>query len=494
MQDYFSFFGFKTNPFENNTAEREPNIDLYAVRPPYLDRVLKSSHEKGIFVLSGSRGSGKSATRITVSKNLWSNVKKPLIVPLIGFNVFRSYDKSLAPLEVYADQICFLVIEQILSWLSSLEDGEARAQLQSLNSSQKSLTDQLVSNFYLNRSESTRSASGRECFEALDLSLSRKGKIWIEKRWDQVASVVSSLANSVAKKYCDFDIGDPESYAALLKHQKQQGLSDPVYIFSKSVELARAFGFSGIVIHVDKVDETDWTNTSVTAAGDLIYPLLSNIQLHEIDGLTWTFFLWDKVRDCLCLENHRSVRWDKIPNGKITWTDSYLAQLVDKRINYFSDKMLNNFSDICGNDTNTHGIITTILHLSEKSPRNLITLLDIVLSEHIQLHQTNQIKLDENSFNNGMDAYSCSTIANLGITSSVDQLTKLKKLSFVTKDVATLFRISTQAARSRIDQWVENGLVKHSGSQVGPSGGRPVDQFSVSDPRLQRIIERNLPV
>lgn len=491
-QDFFSFLGFVANPFENNTAEREPNIDKYAVRPPYLDRVLKTSQEKGIFVLSGSRGSGKSATRLTVAKNLWNSDKAPLVVPLIGFNIFRPYAKNSIPLEFYADQVCFLVIEQILGWLSTLDEEDAFTRLRSLNSGQKHLTDRLISNFYLNRSDTARAASGRECFEVLDVSLARKGGIWLEKRWDQVASVVSRLASAAAKKYADFDIGDPKSYEALLQQQKKEGFADPLYVFSKAVELARAFGFTGVVLHIDKVDETDWTNTSVSAAGDLIYPLLSNIQLHEIDGLTWTFFLWDKVRDYLCIENNRAVRWDKIPNGKITWNEAYLTQLIDKRIQHFSAEKLQGLADICDPQLDINLVRQELFSLSERSPRNLISLLDVVLSEHIQLHQTAHIRLNFNSFCMGMDSYSSSSVANLGITSAVEQLTKLKALSFVTKDVAARFRISNPAARSKIDQWIEMGLVEYAGSQVGPSGGRPVDQFEVSDPRLQRIIDRNL--
>lgn len=492
VQDFFSFLGFEANPFENNTAEREPNIEKYAVRPPYLDRLLNTSQEKGIFVLSGSRGSGKSATRLTVSKSLWNVTSGPLVVPLIGFNIFRPYAKNIIPLDLYADQVCFLVIEQILGWLSTLSEDEAFTRLRSLSSEQKKLTDRLISNFYLNRSDSARATSGRECFEVLDVSLARKGSIWLDKRWDQVASVVSRLASTAAKKYAEFDIGDPKSYEALLQHQRKEGFADPLYVFSKAVELARAFGFSGVVLHIDKVDETDWTNTSVSAAGDLVYSLLSNIQLHEIDGLTWTFFLWDKVRSYLCAENNRAVRWDKIPNGKITWNETYLTELINRRIQHFSNDKLNGLADICDQDIDVGEIRKELFSLSENSPRNLITLLDVVLSEHIQLHQTQYVKLNSNSFCLGMDSYSTNSVANLGVTAAVEQLTKLKALSFVTKDVASRFRISNPAARSKIDQWIEMGLVEHTGSQVGPSGGRPVDQFEVSDPRLQRIIERNL--
>lgn len=356
------------------------------------------------------------------------------------------------------------------------------------------MVDKLVVNFYLNRSETARNSSGRECFETLDLSITRKGKIWLDKRWDEVATVVATLAATFGKKLADFDIGDPKNFAAMLQRQHQEGFNDPKYLFAKTVELARAFGFSGIVLHIDKVDETDWTGNDVDAAADLIYPLLSNIQLHEIDGLTWTFFLWDKVRDCLTPANNRQVRWDKIPNGEISWNEDYLAELIDKRIQYFSKEKLHSLSDICDSNINVKTITTELIQLSESSPRNLITLMDNVISEHIQFQQGNHTKLNMNSFSMGMDAYSISALRNLGLDKFAEQIAKLEIQTdkFVTKDVSDRSRLGYQAARGKIDQWINAGLVEYSDSKVGTSGGRPVDQFAFSDPRLKRIIDRNL--
>lgn len=356
------------------------------------------------------------------------------------------------------------------------------------------MIDKLVVNFYLNRSDSARNSSGRECFETLDLSLSRKGKIWLEKRWDAVATVVATLAARFGKKYADFDVSDPKSFAALLQRQHQEGFNDPNYVFAKTVEFARAFGFSGVVLHIDKIDETDWTGNDVDAAANLIYPLLSNIQLHEIDGLTWTFFLWDKVREYLTPVDSRQVRWDKIPNGNIKWNEEYLSQLIDKRIQYFSEGKIQSLSEICDSNFNVNIMTNDLIQLSESSPRNLVTLMDSVLSEHIQLHQINITKLNMNSFSLGMDSYSISALRNLGVDKAVEQIAKLKAKTFVTKDVSDRSRIGKQAARGKIDLWIKAGLVEYSYSEVGPSGGRPVDQFVVSDPRLLRIIDRNLSI
>lgn len=182
LADFYTHFGFLSNPFENNTAEREPEIASYAVRPPYLDRVHKTSDQKGIFVLTGSRGSGKSATRLTVSKLLWNSAPKRLVVPLIGHHVFRPYAKTGVPLDLFANQIAFLAIEQILGWLASLDEDAAANQLSGLCVEDRNFARKMLGNFYLNRPENARKASAEECFKTLDLSLIDKGILWADKR------------------------------------------------------------------------------------------------------------------------------------------------------------------------------------------------------------------------------------------------------------------------------------------------------------------------
>ena len=111
----------------------------------------------------------------------------------------------------------------------------------------------------------------------------------------------------------------PEAFQKLVEQQRGDGFHDPSYTLTRAVEVVRAFGFSGVVVQVDKVDETDWTGSDVAAAGDLILPLLTNITLHEIGGLTWTFFIWDEVSRLIRRTHGNKIRFDKIPNGEIVW-------------------------------------------------------------------------------------------------------------------------------------------------------------------------------
>ena len=157
----YQVLGFNANPFNSNTAEREPEITAYAVHPPYLDRTAQASAAgSGVFFLEGARGSGKSATRLTVAKELFKGPGGPLLVSLTSFNVFRPHLKGALSVELYATQIAFLVAETLLGWLASLPtDEQERATEKS--KSQASLVSRFIANFYLNRADHSRSSSAK---------------------------------------------------------------------------------------------------------------------------------------------------------------------------------------------------------------------------------------------------------------------------------------------------------------------------------------------
>lgn len=495
QQDLYSFLGFTGNPFESNTAEREPEIASYAVLPPYLDRTKQASLGNcGIFVLDGARGSGKSATRLTVAKSIWQETgAKPLVVALTNFNVFRPYRKTGLTLELFATQIAFLSFETILSWLSSLSETDAEVRIAAIDSAGKKLVDRFATNFFLNRADNARSTTAQETFDLLNVSLPSKAALWVEKRWDQVSTVIAILAARLGKKYADFDIGDPSSYASLLQKQKSDGFSDPYYVLARTVEVARLFGFSGILVQIDKIDETDWTTTSVAAAGALIFPILANIGLHEIDGLSWSLFVWDKVMERLISTYRGQLRFDKIQRGSISWEPGYLENLVQKRLEHFSGGDISSLRQISVEGTDTSAIVRELIILTGQSPRHLITALDAVVSEHAQRNQAVHKQLNQEAFERGMDAYAVRSLTDSGLIDEARQIAKIGAERFVTKDVQSLLRQSAQSARARIEKWVYSlQLVEFAGTRQTATMGRPVDEFAVCDARAQRVLKRNL--
>jgi len=487
----YEILGFTVNPFNSNTAEREPEIAAYAVHPPYLDRTKAASVASGAFFLEGARGSGKSATRLTVAKELFRGRGGPLIVGLTNFNVFRPYIKGGISIDLYATQIAFLVVETVLSWISSLPDAK-QEEIVRLIKPQESFVSKFVSSFYLNRADHSRSGTAKETFELLETSTVTKVALWGDKRWDQIAGVVARLAGTFGKKYADIDIGDPAAFQKLIERQRGDGFHDPMYTLVRTVEFARTFGFESVLIQIDKVDETDWTGSDIGAASDLIVPLLANIGLHEVDGLTWSFFIWDEVSQWMRLNHGSKIRFDKIPSGEIYWEVEYLEDLVSRRMSFFSNSKIQSLTDIFEAAIDTSTLLPKLVKLTSRSPRQLISALDHILSSHIQRTQGAPKKLNLEAFEQGMDSYALKSLRDAGLLEEARTIAKMQLPNFVVKDVQGLIRQSAQSARGKIDGWLSTRLIRQSGTRPTGGAGRPVDEFEISDPRASRVLSRKL--
>ena len=316
--------------------------------------------------------------------------------------------------------------------------------------------------------------------------------IWAEKRWDRIAGVVATIAGALGKKYADIDIGDPAALQKLVEQQRGDGFHDPLYTLARAVEVARAFGFSGVVVQVDKVDETDWTGSDVAAAGDLILPLLTNITLHEVGGLTWTFFVWDEVSRLIRRTHGGKIRFDKIPNGEIVWQGNYLTDLVSRRMAFFSEGRVLRLGDISDPGVDVSGVLAQVIDLTGRSPRQLISALDHILSLHIQSTQGNPSKLPLAAYEAGMDSFATKALGDVGLLEEARTIGKMGLVRFVAKDVQGLIRQSAPTARGRIDTWIGQRLVRQCGTRPTGAVGRPIDEFEVLDPRALRVLHRRL--
>ena len=491
-QTAYQVLGFDANPFNSNTAEREPEIAAYAVHPPYLDRTAQATGAgRGAFFLEGARGSGKSATRLTVAKQLFVGPGGPLLVSLTGFNVFRPYLKGGISIDLYATQIAFLVAETLLAWLASLPPEE-QEKAASRSKSQAGLVSRFISSFYLNRADHSRSSSAKDTYDLLDTSIGGRTLAWAEKRWDQIGVAALTIAGALSKKFADFDIGDPAGFQKLVEQQRGDGFHDPLYTLARAVEVARAFGFTGVVVQIDKVDETDWTGADVAAAADLILPLLTNISLHEIDGLTWSFFVWDEVSRWMKRTHGSKIRFDKIPNGEIVWQVNYLTDLVSRRMAFFSAGRIAQLAEMSEVGIDVSGVLPQVISLTGRSPRQLISALDHILSLHIQSTQGNPRKLSLAAYEAGMDSFATKSLADSGLLEEARTIGKMGLEKFVAKDVQGLIRQSAPTARGRVDGWIDQRLVHQCGTRPTGGVGRPVDEFEVLDPRALRVLHRRL--
>ena len=501
MTTLLKFAGFDENPFANYSAENEPAIADYFVRPPYYDFV----HDRGMancsVVLFGARGSGKSATRLAYAKDVLtpgdSAAKRPLVVTLDDFDRILRDGVDHADLSKYLMEVGFLTMESILLWLAAIPEDERTVMLEGLNPAEEALVVTFVTHFYLARPEALRHASIREPLRLLKQAWHSRTKLWLSTKWDSLASIIGGITQALSSKWAGTGVPVEAGVTALLKAEPRSWNEAQFAraMLSRLADVARVFGFSGLCVLVDKVDETSATTNSSATTARLVYPLLANTQMLEVEHFSWLFFLWDKVQ----LEYNGTalpVRLDKIPNVTIAWDEGFLSQLVALRLSHFSSGKVSSFEQLCDGSVNASSSLEAIVRLSMRSPRELIRLLDTIVREHDdEFSGVNEPPLlRPATIDRGLDKYAIEALRRTYPPDQLRRLQRLRLLTFVNKDVQQAFRVNDQTARNRIRLWVDAGMVSQIGTRPAEGGGagKPSYEYGVTDFRARRALERDL--
>lgn len=486
------------NPFEHYTAETEPDIAEYAVRPPYLQAISARAHGLSSFILFGERGAGKSATRLTVYKEIWDKIGRdpakakglPFAVNLTDFSPLLEPLKKdrLTEREIVAI-VAFAVVEQMLVWLSEISDPLRSQLINKMERADRALVYALIDGFYLSVPEMDREISTTDTLKLLNSAWTKKGSVWAAKHWDALSQVIAAAISAISKKSLDTeDISGPAEQ--LLKSLKGESVNAPRAILSKLVDFSRVFGFQGITVLADKLDETAATSNSAEATARLIHPLLAHIQLLEIEGFSWLMFLWNNLRSHFNGDKY-PVRLDKIAHADITWSEENLQQMLENRVGFFSGRKLS-LKDLFASDLEIPVVAGQIISISQKSPRELIKLMDTVFREHDARGKAAPLAIDTTSLDAGQDKYSTQTIGEWYPKELLQQVLRVGKTSFINKDVQQIFKIGDQGARVKIKTWEDSGLVSKDGTAANDSGAKQAYRYVVADPRIARIIERRL--
>jgi hypothetical protein len=493
--------GFRDNPFASYVAENEPDIERYFVRPPYFDEVATRGLARRSLVIFGARGAGKSATRLTFYKECWTkrlqDKPAPLAVVLDDYSRITGSGLSNADLGKFVAEVGYLTVEAVLVWLSGLEDAERALQIDTMTADQEALVIALVQRFYLSRPELVRSASVREPLRLLNQAWHKRTRLWIENRWDAVANLISSIATTLASKATGTEPNIDAGLRDLLRANPAQW-SDGQFartLLARFAEFAKAFGFQGVIVLADKVDETPLTSNSAASTATLLFPLLSTTQLLEIEDFGWLLFLWDKVKEGYT-GTEQAVRLDKIAHATIQWPEAFLRSLVDRRLAHFSGDSVTAFGQLCESGTDAAAALAEIIQLCMRSPRELIRVLDTVIREHDEMlaSETDTTLVTQDSIDRALDKYTVETLPRLYGKQPLQQIVRMPVGSFTNRDVQNQFRINDQSARNRIRGWEDAGMVARTGTRPAEGGqaGKPANEYSVIDQRLRRLLQRQL--
>lgn len=320
-----------------------------------------------------------------------------------------------------------------------------------------------------------------------------KSKLWLERRWEPIARLIGTISEVIMRHYVDTKANVAQDITATISADRALEV-DPILVLRKLVELIAIFDFSGIVILIDKVDETDATSNSADKTAELIHPLLSRVQLMEVDSFSWVFFLWHSIKKIFEGDKYH-VRLDKIGHATVAWSDQFFALMLDKRMQFFSNGRID-FSGLFEGSVDVPSIRNELVRVCMRSPREIIRLMDVIIREHDVLHAEKDeiLFLDDHSVQVGVDTYVKDRISSIYGERLLAQIFRLNKTTFSNKDVQLTFKVGAQSARTRIQSWESAGIIKLSGTRAaeGVLGGKPANEYTIVDARIERIMQRQL--
>jgi hypothetical protein len=161
----------------------------------------------------------------------------------------------------------------------------------------------------------------------------------------------------------------------------QSAAQDELQSLRTLLAILNSMDVSGIVVLVDRLDETPLLGRRPDLMADLIRPLLSSMPYLELEGVGTKFFLPRQV----FLDLRREIRTDRILTRHISWSDNSLREVLSKRLMVFSDNRVSSLSEFVEPETQ-EVFDRSVMFYAAKNPRNMLRILDSIVTEVCNLH------------------------------------------------------------------------------------------------------------
>ena len=451
-------FGFNDNPFRSTNAADEPKLTDYFVPPPYFPAVLGTPDFPKSDVVLAPRGGGKTAQRIKIEAES-QRTGNFLCVTYESFDTQGKLKLSDVDLSYHLNGLCRLLL---IAALSEVEDNPKSLEL--ISEHQKAVLKYQVQIFL----GKLTSAEYEKAINSLK-NLGDKAKAL----WNKYGGKVASIVNACLSKYgfgniditgvaeVDFNEGDSLRYH-----------------FHELVKISRAIGFKSIYLLVDKVDEISLTAKDAKSTFLFIKPLLEDLPTLETPGVAFKFFLWDQIEH---FYKESGTRPDRVPVHILGWSADELSLMLKERLKAYSGGRISSMNDLMtpGSGVDAHRMIA---QFSFGSPRDMIRICQAIVNE--QTRMGNTTKFIEDKFlwigiKNFSDTRSDELFGNF-----LPDLRKINSVTFTVNKIASdVFRISQQAARAKVQKWMNVGAVAKIGELPNP-GNRPLHLYGLLYPGL----------
>jgi hypothetical protein len=498
LRQLLDLWGFTSHPFEAYTAESEPRLSEYFVEPPYLDDMVGSAASMTPAIVFGARGIGKSAIRIHI-ENICARQQaeqqvggRALAITYDDFTRVVSDGLNAATLDKHLEAILGKAVTAALTVIADTHRESPVSEASILERFPRLDIDvfsRLVVKYFSPLTELQRERAFRGIYNYFkNEALSVTDRVnWFQNLWSTLRVPLIDIANLVqAVRGKDMITATELAATKRSVDSSAEGLISDLYAVAA---LTEQLGFDGWYVLIDKVDEDEHTDSDAAKSAKLILPLIKNLRILETPRIGFKFFLWNQLRPML---NEERVRLDKIRNWEMDWTPAELHEMIDRRLETYSNGRVKSLLSI--SEPDAADVYNLVIAHAMSSPREIVHVLDSIFREHARhSDQDTGVLLSPSSVDRGLDDYCNRRVRDLYDSEVIRTITQLPATRFTSSDVQSVLRISKQSASVRINRWMDDGHVERiEDSRSGKDPSKAINQYEIKDKRLDRIISRGL--
>jgi len=457
--------GFEADPFAKTNADEEDRLVEYFIQPPFFPAVFgQPENPKSCFVFA-PRGGGKTALKKRIEI-----ASRETDILCVTYNSFNVAGKKLSDIDAnyHLANIARLVLVAVITAVH--ERGIA-----SLSKQDKHL---LVLFIKENLSGVDRSllSDAVESVKSFNEKAKDVWNTWIEPIGLAVNLLLAKLGMGAAELK---KIGDAGGVAGSYMEQLRA-----------LQRIAGGIGYKSIYVLVDKVDETAITGGKASNSYEFIAPIAGDLQLLELSGYAFKFFLWDLLKDSC----RTFARPDRIKHYSLVWTEQQLCGMLEKRLNAFSSGRVNSLDSIVEEGGKTAIVDDIVALFAQGSPRKLIRICKEILDQQSELSDSDD-RISNDAFIEGLERISGSLASEEFEERPLRELKRNKRIDFTIRHVYhDVFKISQPAGMSKVKAWEDSGAVELLGTIKDTNGAKASNHYGVSNRLLAKHIFSDLDV
>lgn len=447
--DLLRNLGFTEDPFAKTNADEEELLKSYFIEPPFFKAVYGDLSTPKSAVVFAPRGGGKTALKRMIEL---SSLGDPFMC--VTYNQFNVAGLRLGSIDLdyHLENIVRLLLVAVLSAAADRGIG-------GLSSDDRHII-YLLAKEYLSEIDTTELKSAIQSVQ----NLTDKAKEW----WNKFTGPLGLILNAVLTKI-GLGTTEIEKFSAAGGRLGQR--VDQMQVLGS---LAIKLGFRCIYILVDKVDENVLTGKA-SSSFRFISPLVSDLQVLELPGFGFKFFLWDML-----IDDYRAVaRPDRVKYYTLRWEVAQLREMLSKRLKAHSGDRVTALSTISAG--RSEDIDWAVALFSQGSPRNTIRLCKEILDQQSEIDSSAR-ELSTEAIIKGFDVFARNYAYEIVGEAIIRDLQKMRRADFTVKYIYTdIFRFTQQAGMTKVRSWQDAGVVDQIGTIQETRGTRSSNHYGVSD-------------